>query len=990
MREPFLKRVAARYADRNDLGELCFVFPNKRSCKFFANYLEQMKSDSGAPYMEPDMIDISEFVGRFSDKIEATRYEALFTLFNCYKGLNAENSGLEFERFLYWGEMLLGDFNDVDRYMVDPKILFQNLERLREIGTDYLTDEQLDVIRRYWGVEVADDDSKRFWTHIARNDVKSSKRFKQLWEVLGPLYAAFIDALAEKGLTTRGKLYRNAADSIGSRGGRPNEFSRVVFVGFNVLTTSEIKIFRRLKNIDCADFFWDFNSPALKVQKNRAGRFIVENMREFPMPKDFEEEPLESFPEIQVIGVPSSVGQTRMAAKTVDEWWEQGLVKTEQGDINTAVVLPDESLFLSMMNSLPEKVGKVNVTMGFPMRLTPLASLMSSIYKLQRNARFGKGAEHCRVEGYYHDDVVTLLSMPLVQAMNAEEALVLNKAIRDEFLFTVPVEMIKRLAPELAFLFAPLGRESKHGEVVEYMQCILENIEALDCDDMTKKFAAAYRDALLSLQMACDDFDVEMEPVTFMKLVNRAVRGDSINFKGDPVEGLQVMGVLETRALDFENVVMLSMNEGVFPRKNYTRSFIPDILRRQFGMATTDFQESIFAYYFYRLISRPKRVTLIYDSRAVGGVRNNEMSRYITQLLYLYPDAKVKMLSSGFKQPVFKPERPLIEKNEQVMSKLLRFTDAKSDYSLSASSINTYINCPLEFYLRYVEGFNPEDEITDYMTASVFGTIVHEVLEHLYGAFSHDGGEATVTAEVMGNILREDYPLLDHLISESINKHYHRITNPGRRQPLTGETRIFTNLIKSMVKNVVRADMEFMPLTYLGGEDKFFSRLEVTPDLTVNIKQVIDRIDVVDDVANPGQKLMRIVDYKTGNDATVAKSMENLFTADSMGMRCKAILQLLFYCKIYAESKEYAGPIQPLIYKIRELSRTAKVTPLKMEGEKGEPLLDYRTVIDEFMERLKTVLTEMFDKDVPFRASENGHSCTFCKFKSICGVRDNE
>lgn len=990
MREPFLRRVAARYAERSDLGEMCFVFPNKRSCKFFANYLELMKSESGVPYMEPDMTDISEFTSRFSDKIEATRYEALFTLFNCYKALNPKNVELEFERFLYWGEMLIGDFNDVDRYMVDPKILFQNLERLKEIGTDYLTDEQLDVIRRYWGVEIEDDDSKRFWTHISRNDVKSSKRFKQLWEVLGPLYESFITALAGRGLTTRGKLYRNAAETIGARGGRPDEFSRVVFVGFNVLTTSELKIFRRLKNLDMADFFWDFNSPALKRQKNRAGRFILENMREFPMPKDFKEEPIESFPEIEVIGVPSGVGQTRMAAGTVDEWWEKGLVKTEQGEINTAIVLPDESLFLSMMNSLPEKIGKVNVTMGFPMRLTPLSSLMGAIYRLQRNARYGRGVDSVTVEGYYHDDVVALLSMPLVQALNAEEALALHSAIREEFMYTVPVEMINRVAPSLAFMFVPLGRKRDRGDVVRYMHDIIVSIESLDCDDMTMKFASAYKDALSSLQIACEDFDVEMEPVTFMKLVNRAVRGESINFKGDPVEGLQVMGVLETRALDFENVVMLSMNEGIFPRKNYTKSFIPDILRRQFGMATTDFQESIFAYYFYRLISRPERVTLIYDSRAVGGVRNNEMSRYITQLLYIYPEAKVRMLSSAFKQTVFKTDRPVIEKDEQVMKKLQRFTEAKSDYALSASSINTYINCPLEFYLRYVEGFNPEDEITDYMTASVFGTIVHEVLEHLYGAFSPDGGATTVSAEIMSLILRDDYPLIDNLIAESINKHYHRISNPSRRQPLTGETRIFTNLIRSMVKNVVRADMEYMPLTYVGGENKFYSRMEVSPELTVNIKQVIDRIDMVHDRMNPGKELLRIVDYKTGNDATVAKSMDSLFTADSQGVRCKAILQLLFYCKIYADSKGYDGPIQPLIYKIRELSRTAQVSPLKLGGDNGTPLLDYRTVSDEFMARLKEVLSEMFDRNVPFKASDNGHSCTFCKFKAICGIGEGE
>lgn len=987
MSEPFLKRVAVRYANRHDLGELCFVFPNKRSCKFFANYLEIIKGEPDAPYLKPEMIDISDFVGRFSDKIEASRYEALFTLFNCYKALNPENVDLEFEKFLYWGEMLLSDFNDVDRYLVSPEVLFQNLERLKEIGSDYLTEEQLDVIRRYWGVEMPDKDEERFWTHISKTDKPLSKRFKQLWEVLYPLYESFMESLAERGLTTRGKLYRNAAEKIGEPGSGLEEYSRVIFVGFNVLTTSEIKIFRRLKNIDYADFYWDFNSPALRAVKNRAGRFIIENMQEFPMPKDFREEKLERFPEIQVIGVPSAVGQTRVAANVVEKMWDDGQIKTGKGDINTAIVLPDENLFLSMMQALPEKIDKVNVTMGFPMRLTPVATLMSAVYRLQKNMRYGKKNEQRRDEGYYYDDVIALLSMPLVQAINSDEAMALNRAIKDEFLFTVSFEKICSVAPDLAFLFTPMNRELKHDGVVDYMLGIVRHIEELDYDEMIKKMLTGYEDALMTLKFACDDFEVEMEPVTFMKLVNRAVRGGSINFKGEPVEGLQIMGVLETRALDFENVVMLSMNENIFPRKNYSRSFIPDILRRKFGMATTDFQESIFAYYFYRLISRPERVTLLYDSRAVGGVKNNEMSRYIIQLLYLFPEAKVKMLSTDFKQPVFRTERPEIEKDEQVMEKLLRFTQPGSGFTLSASSINSYLNCGLEFYLRYVEGFNPEDDLTDYMTSGVYGTIVHEVLEHLYGAFATDGEEAEVNAEVMKLILRDDYPLLDDLISESINRHYHKITNPRKRRPLTGETRIFTNLIKGIVKSVINADMEFMPLKFVGGEKRFYGRLEVTPDVKVNIKQVIDRIDVVRDTENPGEELVRIVDYKTGEDSTEASDMESLFKAPSGKSRCKAMLQLLFYCKIYADNTKYDGAIQPVIYKTRELLKNEKVRPLKIEGEE---LLDYRTVSVEFMERLKQVLAEMFDKDVPFRASDDSHSCTFCKFKAICGVRENE
>lgn len=980
MRKPFLKRVAERYAhDGARLGEICFVFPNKRSGTFFRNYLRGAMEVEKGVYVEPEIIDVSEFVGRFSQEVEATHYEALFTLFNCYKALNPDNVEITLERFLYWGEMLLNDFNDVDRYMVDADSLFVNVERLREIGTNYLSEEQLDVIRRYWGDEAVEGGSEEFWKHISKGGSKAGDRFRRLWEVLGLLYGNFMEALKAENLTTRGRLYRMAAERIGRDGCGIDGCGMYVFVGFNVLTTSEIKIFRRLKLLGRAEFYWDFNSPALRSEYNKAGRFIRENMREFPMPKDFDDEKLEEYPEIDIIGVPSAVGQTKMAAGLVEELWRNGEVKTAAGEINTAIVLPDESLFLPMMNSLPDEIDKVNVTMGFPMRLSPLSSLMNGICRMQKNARHS-GVEK-RLNGYFYEDVLSLLAMPMVQALNVEEAAALSQAIRSEFLYIVSPGIIEKVAPGLAFMFSPLERGGSRNDVVDYMQHILDKLLE-NCDSaMNKVFIKGYSNALAELKEAATGLSVDMEPITFMKLVNSAVRRDSIPFKGEPLEGIQVMGMLETRALDFENVVILSMNERIFPSKRYTRSFIPDTLRREYGMATNDFQESIYAYYFYRLISRSKKVTLLYDSRAVGGMRNNEPSRYITQLLYLYPEAKPRVLSSGFKQPVFAFEKPQVEKDKAVMDKLMRFTDEKSGVSLSASAINAYINCPLNFYLQYVESFREEDEITDYISSSTLGTIVHEIFEHLYGAFSSDGEPVEITADVMERVIDENYPLLDQLTRESINRCYHRKNNPKDWLPLTEETAIVTDIIKKIVRGVIAADMKKMPFTYIGSEERIIGQMEISDTLKVNIKQFIDRIDAVDDPEKG--RLIRIVDYKTGVDKTDAPGMDSLFNRDDRDRR-KAMLQLLFYCHVYAKKKGYSGPIQPILYKVQEMAFSQDIVPLKYANE---PLMDYRSVIDEFLERFKEVVSEIFDEEVPFSAAADEHHCAFCSFKAVCGVK---
>lgn len=980
MKSPFLKRVAERYAHVvTGLGETCFVFPNKRSGEFFHNYLEIALQGEGSVYVKPEIIDVSDFVSRFSEEVEATHYEALFTLFNCYKDLNPDNVEITLERFLYWGEMLLSDFNDVDRYMVDANSLFVNVERLREIGSNYLSEEQVDVIRRYWGDEAVEGGTEAFWKHVDKGESKVGYRFKRLWEVLGILYENFMNALKAENLTTRGRLYRMAAERIGSSEYGTGGSGRYVFVGFNVLTTSEIKIFRRLKAMGRAEFYWDFNSPALRSEYNKAGRFIRENMREFPMPKDFDNEEIDGYPEIDIVGVPSSVGQTKMAAEIIRKLWDEGKVTTASGEINTAIVLPDESLFLPMMNSLPAKVDKVNVTMGFPMRLSPLSSLMNGIWRMQKNARYS-GSEK-RLSGYFYQDVLSLLSMPVVQALNPDDAATLSLTIRKEFLYMVPPETIKKVAPGLEFIFKPLGRGCGSSEVVDYMQHILDELLANSDSAINSKFIEGYTKALNELKEATCGLNVEMEPITFMRLVNNAVRRNSIPFKGEPLEGIQVMGMLETRALDFENVVMLSMNERIFPKKSYTRSFIPDTLRREYGMATNDFQESIYAYYFYRLIARCKRVTLLYDSRAVGGMRNNEPSRYITQLLYLYPQAKARVVSSGFKQPVFSFKKPSVVKDEGVMEKLKQFTVAKSGMSLSASAVNTYINCPLNFYLQYVEGYRQEDEITDYISSSTLGTIVHEVFEHLYGAFSPDGKPVEISADVMKRVIADDYTLLDQLIRESINRHYHRKNNPKEWLAPTQETAIFTEIIKKIVRGVINADMKLMPFTYVGSEERIIDRMVISDTLEVNIKQVIDRIDII---KHPEMgELMRIVDYKTGVDKIDSPGMDSLFDPADRNRR-KAMLQLLFYCHAYAQKKDYAGPIQPILYKVQEMAFSQEVTPLKFANE---TLTDYRPLSDEFLGRFKEVVSEIFDKDVPFSAAADDDHCTFCSFKAFCGVK---
>lgn len=976
---PFLQQVARYYAENfavAELTDLCFVFPNKRSATFFRHYL-RIELSSSTPYIEPDFTDMSAFVARFSEFSEATRYESLFTLYRCYQRIaNFDNDNkLPFDRFIFWGETLINDFNDVDRYLVEPDTIFTNVKRLREIGSTYLTPDQIEIIRRYWGgdEDLHSGEAKNFWVHLDDRQSHAGKRFKRLWEVLGPLYHSFIDELKAQGLTTRGRLYRYAATKAGSEGkGFTGRIRRYAFVGFNVLTTSELKIFRRLKALDIADFFWDFNSPALRVEANKAGRFIIKNIEEFPSPAGFNEERIDDFPGIDIIGVPSNVGQAKMASAVVDKWHHDGVADT--ADVDTAIVLPDEQLFIPMIHSMPSDIEDMNVTMGFPMRMSPVASLVSQLTALQKNARRKDG----EVTGYYNDDVRHILTLPIVNAIDPVGAGNIIETIKAERLFVVPYIRIKKLSPALAPVFMPVNRHLSRSKIIAVLHQLTATLRSATnpADTFQLCFIDSYDDAVATLAAAMEEYDVEMDALTFLDLVGRAVRGETVHFTGEPLRGLQLMGVLETRALDFRNVVITSMNERIFPRRNHTRSFIPDIIRRAYGMATTDFQESIFAYYFYRLISRAERVALIYDSRTIGGIRSSEMSRYLSQLLYLFPECHARFLSAGFNQAIFESSRTEIKKTPEIIAALKRFATPGSGFALSASSINNYINCPLMFYLNSVERYNPDDEITDYIDASTYGTIIHDTLDHIYSGFSDSGRDCHITPTHLSILMKADNPLLDSLIARFINNCYYKIYNPKEYKPLIGETRVLAKVIKANIMRMMEQDKKLGDFTVKATEMRITGTMQINDKLSINIKQFIDRIDEITDA--DGNKHLRVVDYKTGIDPVKADSVAALFD-NTNGERPKAIFQLLFYCYAYSKYTGIDRPIMPVIYKMREIING--VAPIKIGNIE---VTDHRLFMPEFIERFNALVEEIFDPSVPFTPAVSDHSCKFCNFKSLC------
>lgn len=975
---PFLQQVAAAYI-RNELTSLsdyCFVFPNKRSGVFFRHYLS--KEARGQAFIMPEIGTISEVTSRFSALTEAPRLDQLFILYDEYRKLSEEV--VDFDRFIFWGEMLLNDFNDVDLYLIDPHKLFVNLKRFREVSANYLTDEQIEIINRYWGERFVHTSPDEFWNHLHHEQpTELENKFLKLWEVLDVLFERFKQRLQDNGMASRGMFARNAVNYLRNIDPSTLPYKRYIFVGFNVLTLAEAKIFGQLMARDRADFYWDCASPALRAEGNRASHFMLRNIECFPSRYDLAElfpEQQPTFPEIHITGVPSAFGQTKGAGMQLKEWIDNGSIADPGNAIDTAVVLPDESLFIPMIHAVPPEITALNVTMGFPLKSTSISSLMTAIVSMTLRAR-RINDEWC----FFYEDIRKVVTHPLLQSIDAEGCNSLLKLMLTQRLYMVQSSKIAASAPAIAFIFEPVNDPNGIEEVSDYFFRLICGLREYTFKNDERKienyFLETYLVELENIRAAAKRWNISMRDRTFIELLQKTISSVSVRFTGEPLAGLQVMGVLETRALDFDKLIILSMNERVFPQKQYTRSFIPDSLRRSYGMATAELQESIFAYSFYRLISRASQVRLFYDGRTMSA-KGSEISRYIAQLIYLFPECKINHDLALLRSQIEEEEAIVIPKTPEIMARLREFTVDGGKRTLSASAINDYINCPLAFYLKRICCLDLDESTMDYMDSSTYGDILHAAAERLYKGLRGDRDEVKITSEILDSFIRDEVRI-DTIITELINEKYNRYP-AGDRTPLVGESLVLGNVMKHFLKLMFTKEKEYAPFDFIDGEHEVRQSMKISDTLSINILQYIDRIDRIYPGGRYGEGLglLRIVDYKTGNDRTDFKTVEELFTPKDE--RPKAILQLMFYCNAYAEKIKYHDAIRPQIYSFKTLS-TSGLQALKFDGADFN---DYREANEEFTALFRAKVLELFDPEVPFTQAECDHSCHFCNFKPIC------
>ena len=1029
----FLYSIAEAYIKNylDEIDDFCFIFPNKRCCIFFEKFIHELSKKEIDNVVFPNTIDINSFIMKTTHSVELSKIELLFILYDCYKKLVGNESIVNFDSFAHWGEIAIDDFNDIDRALVEAKEILTNTTHFDQIKTDYLTPEQMEVVDKHFRnpLKGKNDHGDNMWMHYqGDNESEILHKFRTLWEVLPELYENFTQILSDRNVCYSGMAYRKIAekgflDSVKLR------YSKYIFIGFNALSNSEQKLFDWMKIKGIGDFYWDSESPFI-TEYNIAGRFVKEYKNKYKSGFDIADIN-DNIPEAEIIGIPSNVGQTKFAATKVEELLKND--KEINTKVNTAIVLPEESLCTYLLRSFPpgtlsskntsdnsDDGLKINITMGYPMSNTPVTSLIKTVINLEHKARTTEK------EGYsfFYTDILELLAHPLLRKFEPKLVDVLSYMTNNEHRYIIPRdEIINRCGDNSIECYFPLFDDAS--KTFGTISDLLKRIESKVVDDvLLKSFIKKYRQSLFLIQDLCAKHEIFLNKDTLAQMMHKLASNETVNFEGMPLMGVQIMGVLETRALDFENVIILSMNEKVYPKKLFRKSLIPYELRQGYKITTPDVQESIFAYYFYRLLTRAKRVFFVYDSRSGEG--KSEMSRYLYQIKNIFSKTFGNKLSeiqytfdiSQPKERLFEIPKindtdkgKIVQKDDAILQQLRKYTtqpvDGNKQY-FSASAINKYIACPLEFFLEYVSDFREENEALTYVDDAMYGTILHEAFQNFYEYYKRHKDIDIFNKDVLSNI---DEKFIEHSLVASFKTNYYAVSNISDPLSLTiekdipPEMQMLADIMKSFMIRAFKCEIDYLDKNeikeyrYIASEYKFERPFKIDDSTAINIKGFIDRIDEV--TFNDGTKAIRIVDYKTGSDKTEFAGIESLFVSKD---NPKAIFQLFLYSTIFSDlikSNKIEGlenyknlRIIPLIYKIRTLA-VAPIDYLKIKnGTKYIDVTDFLTtkdpntsitLEDSFTEAFKSKMQELYDATVPFTQTSDSNHCDYCRFASICG-----
>ena len=962
--EFFLKYIAKSFYHEagEHTGEHCFVFPNRRAGLFFRKYLASLLDK---PVWAPAVTTINDLFRSFSSLKPADNELLLIELYKTYRSVNPDAE--TFDEFYFWGDMLLNDFDDADKYLADASRLFRNVSDLKKIDQQFggITEEQAEII-------------KRFWTSFdADKMTDQKKKFIRIWSVLNDLYVKFRKSLAEKGIGYEGMIFRDVIENNLAKKSSASRYAMFHFVGFNALNECEKSLMLGLRGTGSARFYWDYDNSYLKSgQINSAGYFLKENISLFgnDMPEGWSYDTMLSDTSREtkriVIETSSDVAQVKQLPDLIRKI--PGLNPDNAHE--TAVILADENLLVPVLSSLPESIPDVNITMGYPLRITDVYALVQELTELQHSSRVSDGCAF-----FPYENVLRILKNGMVTSLNGEACQEIAESVMAHNL----LEVHETLFSGKEFLDRIFRKITSPPQFSDYIREVLSLIVPDDSveeagdnsgvlpESVRNEFIYRIILAINRIDNVLIETDIQVSTDTWGKILSRLLRMQSVPFSGEPLSGIQIMGILESRALDFSNLIILSVNEGLLPSLTASSSFIPFSLREAFGLPTINHQESVFAYHFYRLLHRASHITFMFNSNSEG-LRSGEMSRFLQQMKY------DQVLKPAFSSLNFKISNPSgigtsVDRTDEHNDRLCQKLTGKSKaIRLSPSAINLWLNCRMRFYYRYVCDLKEPETIAGEIDPAMLGTLLHETICALYSDFEGKN----VTTGMIENILKQP-DRISSLILTIINRKYNRSSG----SLIAINENIVRNVLLEYVSRVLRIDSMTAPFRVIALEHEVGFSMEAELNgvkREIRTGGIADRIDEKDGV-------VRVVDYKTGKVADSVKELADLFV-DDRPKDPDGWLQTLVYCEGYLAGNP-GVKIKPAVYKVKNVPRDPGDESLyiRADGRNSNILDDYSTVRQEFKTMVELIAANILSGRTPFVMTDDAWGkCSFCPYRVLC------
>ena len=950
---PFLQKTAqylvATFND--DLADLCIVLPNRRGGLFLRKYLA---AEVGKATWAPTVFSIEDFITEISGLQEVDNLPLLFELYEVHKEIE-ENNAQSFEEFLRWAPQLLSDFNEVDRYLANAEELFTTLTEARAIS---------------------------LWNLDGQPLTDFEKKYLQFYQSLFGYYEKFTHRLMAKNHAYQGLSFRYAAENIEST--KENlPWRHVIFAGFNALTKAEEHIIGALRNDGKATLLWDCDHYYLDNPQQEAGDFLRNWMRKWPVkePRWIADDFTGSAKKIEIIGSPDPVGQVKYCGHLLQDLAKNGLTNEK-----TAVVLLDEGLLIPLLNSIPDNVESLNITAGLPLKQTPLASLFETIFQLHLHTNQFTYLVSKGIRKYYYKDVLKLLQHPYIHRM-AQKMMSGNRFAFDETIDKIRMghqifigmedicaQRTDLFSADLTFLEVMFTHWIKPSDTLVCFKSVIELLRNSIITSMEMEYLFAFSKIVHQLGNLLTEFQPELKITALYELYQQTIMGTSLPFYGEPLKGVQLMGMLETRTLDFENLIILSCNEDLLPSGKINASFIPFDIKRNFELPTYRHKDSVYAYHFYRLIQRAKNVWILYNTEPdqLGGGDRSRFLRQITSELPVF-NPGITIRESILTTPVIKGEMlPAIEipKTGDTLTSL----EEKAVKGFSATSLNLFRNCPLKFYYAEIAGIKEPEDIDDTIDPAVLGSAVHEALNKLYLPFLDQP------------MTTDKYVVMEKESDQAVDKAFEK---KFKGSDITyGKNLLLVSVAKLMVRRFLQYESDQVSELAKSGQHCTVALLEqlvetfitipfAGNDLKIRLKGFIDRVDKM-------EGWWKIIDYKTGTTESKqvkVKDWDDLIANPDLNIG----FQLLMYG--YLLRCRFKNPISSSAGIISLKRINAGFTPVSVPDDSSGKLTSVlnETSAIHFEELIRTLLADMYDLEKPFIQTTDPDICERCPYINLCG-----